>query len=1038
MSNFTPRLTPAPAGGPASTDDNTTTQLYSAAVKCLEVGLSVIPTDPGTKSPVIRWKKYTTQLPTSNDLTLWFMTKNFKAFGIVCGAVSGGLKAIDFDHLAEFYDPWVALVEEEAPGLTSRLVVQKTQNNGRHVGYRCPEFTIPGNQKLAVQRIDVTDKVLSILQDDKIDPADRRAVRKKLPSIGIEIAGKRFVPLMVEGGFVVTPTMIETRGEGGQFLAAPSPGYELLQGDFAAAPIISAEERQILINAALALNEFVDPNQVEGTGHRRPKGTGRPGDAFNETGDVVVLLEKRKWKHVGENNIYQHWRRPGKALGQSASLINGKIFKVFSENASPFEAGKAYSPFAVYTMLEHDGDYSAAARELSKQGYGQRAASEDSPPGAHPYWIRDHAIGYDKHTQHGSTPVRLTNFTARIVGEVFKDDGAETKYFFVIAGADQEGRPYHQVEVPAQQFSSLSWVTGNWGNGPVVYAGQAIKDHVRCAIQLLSGEVPQRTVYGHLGWRRINGEWLYLHCGGAIGANGPVAGVEVILSSSQMQCYSLPPPPSGESLRQAVKASLGLRILAPPQRTYPLMCATYRAPLGECAHIDLSLLLAGQTGVFKTELTAMAQSHYGAEFNGRNLPGNWTSTSNSLEYQAFLTKDAVFTVDDFAPRGTVFDIQRFHKKADRLLRGQANRAGRGRMHQKGGLRPEYFPRGLIISSGEDIPTGQSLRARTVILEVKPGDVDLVQLTLAQQAAADGLYAQAMGGYLQYLAPRIEALKRALPVRQRELRDVARREGVTHDRTPEIWASLAVGFEQFLKFALDIGAITETERQELFKECWEALRQASRAQDAHQRSEDPTGRFLALLGAAIASGKAHIADSNTLEEPKRQADQWGWREKTIGTGDYQRQEWQPQGDRVGWLDGDNLLLEPDAAFAMVQRFGRDQGTSLPLTQRSLWKRMADKGLLASRELSQNRNQVRWPIGGERLRVIHIKTSVLRTENLDRFSGNFQETVQENGPETQEWCDPGPIGPKGPFMEDNKGHKIDDGAKNLFQEGEEITL
>jgi hypothetical protein len=61
------------------------------------------------------------------------------------------------------------------------------------------------------------------------------------------------------------------------------------------------------------------------------------------------------------------------------------------------------------------------------------------------------------------------------------------------------------------------------------------------------------------------------------------------------------------------------------------------------------VFLAGYTGSQKTELSAIDQAHFGAEFNGRNLPGNWSSTSNALEYQAFQAKDAILTVDDFAP-----------------------------------------------------------------------------------------------------------------------------------------------------------------------------------------------------------------------------------------------------------------------------------------------------------------------------------------------------------------------------------------------------
>jgi len=344
--------------------------LYSTAVRYVEVGLSVIPTDPWTKVPVIPWKGYQTRLPTGEELEHWFITKGFQGLGIVCGAVSGGLETLDFDHNAALYDPWLELVEEEAPGLTSRLVVQKTQNKGRHGGYRCTEVTIPGNMKLAVQPVDVTDQVLAIFRDSKIDPADRGAVKKMLPSIGIEIAGKRYVPILGDGKFMVTQTMIETRGEGGQFLAHPTRGYELLQGSFTDLPEITPEERRILINAAVSLNEWVDPHKVEGYGRRLPRGTEKPGDDFNERGDVLEILAKHRWEPVGARGAYQHFRRPGKDRGQSASLIDGKWFRVFTTNGFPFEAEKTYSPFAVFALLECGGDFTSAASELSRKGYG--------------------------------------------------------------------------------------------------------------------------------------------------------------------------------------------------------------------------------------------------------------------------------------------------------------------------------------------------------------------------------------------------------------------------------------------------------------------------------------------------------------------------------------------------------------------------------------------------------------------------------------------------------------------------------------------
>lgn len=354
------------------------------ALAYVAADLSVVPTVKETKAPALKeWKTFQRRLPTIAEIRQWFRQPD-KSIGIVTGEVSGHLEMLDFDCHAELYDAWAALVSQESPDLLKRLIREKTQNSGLHVVYRCPEVTIPGNLKLAVRGMDVTDQALSFLRESKIDPADQGAVRKALPSIGIEIAEKRYVPRLIDGNFVVIMTMVETRGEGGQFLADPSPGYELLQGDFTAVPSITTEERQILIDSALALNEYVDPAKIEGTGHRRPKGTERPGDAFNETGDMAALLEKHRWTQVRGTGIYQYYRRPGKTCGQSATLIDGKIFHVFTQNALPFEAGKAYSPFSVYGLLEHTGDYSAAARELCKQGYGDPGSTGGDWPEPEP------------------------------------------------------------------------------------------------------------------------------------------------------------------------------------------------------------------------------------------------------------------------------------------------------------------------------------------------------------------------------------------------------------------------------------------------------------------------------------------------------------------------------------------------------------------------------------------------------------------------------------------------------------------------------
>ena len=66
---------------------------------------------------------------------------------------------------------------------------------------------------------------------------------------------------------------------------------------------------------------------------------------------------------------------------------------------------------------------------------------------------------------------------------------------------------------------------------------------------------------------------------------------------------------------------------------------------------DFSTFLYGPTGVFKTELSALIEQHFGAGFDSRHLPANFTSTANASESLAFAAKDAILVVDKLHPPG---------------------------------------------------------------------------------------------------------------------------------------------------------------------------------------------------------------------------------------------------------------------------------------------------------------------------------------------------------------------------------------------------
>ena len=316
---------------------------YTTARKYLDAGLCVLPAIKAQKRPNLNsWEYYKTQLPTNKDLALWF-GDNSSGICIVCGAVSGNLEIIDFDEKGLAFGPWGDRVKADdlIPGLYDKLVVEQSPSGGFHVIYRC-ELPVSGNQKLAKT------------EDSK--------------------------------------TLIETRGEGGLFLCAPTEGYELKQGDFTSIPTISAVERNILLQHAkhfhiekknasynnsfgLPISEPLDGSTIKRKDVVQDAAEGRPGDVFNQTGDIRALLIKHGWTRAGINGDEERWTRPGKKFGTSATLrnIDGKdYFYVFSSNAEPLEPDRSYDAFGLFATLECNGDVKRASEELLRLGFGEK------------------------------------------------------------------------------------------------------------------------------------------------------------------------------------------------------------------------------------------------------------------------------------------------------------------------------------------------------------------------------------------------------------------------------------------------------------------------------------------------------------------------------------------------------------------------------------------------------------------------------------------------------------------------------------------
>lgn len=340
-----------------------------AARMLADAGISYVPMHiNGSKAPSLEtWKEFQTKHPTPDEAEGWFGGGKKRGVGAVCGKISANLEVVDLDEPGIRLE-FEQLVEEAAPGLLARLVIVATPKGGRHYAYRCAE--IAGSHKLA-QRMDrIPDD--SLLRTGAGD-IDVKAMKKD---------GAR----LINGAWSKVVTRIETKGEGGLVMVPGSPAechplnrpYAFQQGSYAAPPEITPQERDVLLTAAASFNTYTPTVRDTPRGPRNAQGGDdtRPGGRFNRDASIEsigAMLEDEGWTHVGNSEVAQLWRRPGKTTGNSASLFfDSLLFYVFSTSAFPFDAEEDYDAFGIFTRLKHDGDFTAATKALAAAGYGEQ------------------------------------------------------------------------------------------------------------------------------------------------------------------------------------------------------------------------------------------------------------------------------------------------------------------------------------------------------------------------------------------------------------------------------------------------------------------------------------------------------------------------------------------------------------------------------------------------------------------------------------------------------------------------------------------
>jgi hypothetical protein len=304
----------------------------------------------GSKAPdMSSWKKLRegSTIYDDNKLVGLFPAGCKSGIGVILGNVAGGMFVIDVEY-EDFGEELESLIQEFCPGLLGRYPRIETPGKGSTPG-RHLYFRFDGCKSL---------KLAEISNEESI-----RRTGAAGHTTAIEIRG--------EGSYIAVPGGNPAQHKSGK-------PYRLLDGSPSIwdAPPLTVEQFETICQLCRLLSlqaiEKATSKYVKDQERLNRGGGGdRPGDKLNTSNIEFEELLKGYFTKLSTHNGVDYYRRVGKEIGISATAGYAKsntgdpLFYCFSTNAPPFQAGRCYDKFGVYTLLKFNGDFREAAKSLS-------------------------------------------------------------------------------------------------------------------------------------------------------------------------------------------------------------------------------------------------------------------------------------------------------------------------------------------------------------------------------------------------------------------------------------------------------------------------------------------------------------------------------------------------------------------------------------------------------------------------------------------------------------------------------------------------
>lgn len=127
-----------------------------------------------------------------------------------------------------------------------------------------------------------------------------------------------------------------------------------------------------------------------------------------------------------------------------------------------------------------------------------------------PYAVKGGCLYEMVNVKDQAVPVKLADFVPTLLAEITCDDGTEQTKMFKVSEVHKSGIALPEVNISADEMQSMKWLLNRWGAYGAAQPKQNVLSKICHAILSTKTVVEFRTVYLQTGWKKINGENVFL------------------------------------------------------------------------------------------------------------------------------------------------------------------------------------------------------------------------------------------------------------------------------------------------------------------------------------------------------------------------------------------------------------------------------------------------------------------------------------------------------------------------------------------------